>query len=125
MKPHEVPVDPDCGRQHLGRCGGITLRSRLRTVSADAEASPTRTRRSYYDDDLVTQQFGGMDRKERREDLMDSTQGFSYGETQADGSVVGRDPKTKERRVLTPAEVNHAYLTGGAEGPTGKPRHLD
>jgi hypothetical protein len=63
----------------------------------------------------VTQQFKGQDRHERKERLMDNTQGFSYGETDSKGNVWGRDPKTKERRILTPSEVNTAYLTGGAE----------
>jgi hypothetical protein len=113
MRPDEVPIDPDCGRQHLGRCGGVSFASRLASVSADADASPTRTRRSYYDDDLIRAQTGWGDRKERVADLMDATSGYSYGETQPDGSVVGRDPKTKERRTLTPTEVNQAYLSGG------------
>jgi hypothetical protein len=88
---------------------------RLRSVTADAQASPTVTRKSYYDDALVADQFGGQDRKERMERLLDNTQGYSYAETQPNGDIVGRDPKTKERRVLTPSEVNHAYLTGGQE----------
>ncbi len=93
----------------------MSYRDRLRSVSADERATPSQQRKSYYDDDLVSDQFKGQRRQERKERLLDNTQGYSYAETQPDGSIVGRDPKTKERRVLSPSEVNHAYLTGGAE----------
>jgi hypothetical protein len=56
-----------------------------------------------------------LNRDERREDLYDRTAGYGYAETQPNGDIVARDPKTKERRVLSPAEVNHVYLTGGKE----------
>lgn len=114
-KPADVPVCPDCSSQHLGRCGGLSFAARLRTVSADAEATPTQTRRVYYDHDVVTDQFRGQDRHERKERLMDATQGYGYARTDANGDVWAKDPKTHEPRILTPSEVNHAYLTGGAE----------
>ena len=89
----------------------MSFRDRLLGTSLTADATPNRTLRSYYDDDLVSHQFGGKRRQERKAEYYDDTLGYGAAETQPDGSVVARDPKTKERRTLTPSEVDKVFLT--------------
>ena len=111
MRAEDVPICPDCDGSHLSRCHGESFAARIRTVNLGAEVSEVFRRRSYYDDDLVAHQFGGKGRKERKAEYYDQTLGYGAAETQADGSIVARDPKTKERRALSPTEVNDIYLT--------------
>lgn len=111
MRSADVPPCPDCDGSHLVRCHGESFAARIRTVNLGAEVSEVFRRRSFYDDDLVSHQFGGKDRKERREEYFDDTKGYGAAETQSDGSVVARDPRSKEKRKLTPSEVDSIYLT--------------
>lgn len=112
MRLRDIPIDPTCGERHLGRCNGLTFRQRLLSIRISPEATPTRKAVSYYDDDLVTHQFGGLTRKERVEDYLDATKGYGAAETQPNGDVIARDPKTKEKRKLSPDEVDRVYLGG-------------
>jgi hypothetical protein len=89
----------------------MSFRQRLLSVRLSQDAIPSRTNR-YYDEETVQHQFGGLTAKDRREDYWDATKGFGHAETQANGDIVARDPKTKEKRVLTPKEVSNVYLGG-------------
>lgn len=117
MKATEVPRDPDCGQQHLGRCGGLSFAERIRSMRIDSEGLPSRSashreRGTFYDDDAIADQFGGKRAPERREELFEETKGLGAGQRGKDGKLYVRDPKTKEQRRMTPKDVKDVYLGG-------------
>lgn len=109
MKLAEIPTCDDCGSQHLGRCGGLSFRQRLRSVSPSRDVISTRTT-NYYNEDAVSAQYKGMTRQERRADYWESTNGYGASYTDDKGRVWNRDRKTKEWRELSPTEVEKAYM---------------
>lgn len=76
--PEGVRHCDGCGGDHLGlRCeAGTRYKDRLKTTSLDGSVTATRTKRSYYEDESYKDLFGGYDRKERREKLLDDTHGY-------------------------------------------------
>lgn len=74
MRASEITLCPDCGDQHMGRCGGLTFAQRLRSVRLDTSVTETRTPKNYYDEDALTDMFG-EDKQTRRDRYMDETDG--------------------------------------------------
>lgn len=99
LQLRQVPVDPDCGTAHLGRCGGLSFAERLRSVRLDPSSLPTRTLRNYYDAEAVAQVFGN-DSEER---MAEDTEGLGYVRRR-DGAYWQRDRKGEVREV-SPADV--------------------
>jgi hypothetical protein len=100
---------PNCGEQHLP-CGGLSFADRIRTAQISEALRPTATRRSYYDDDALTEQFG-ENRKERKARLERETEGMGYAKT-IGGKTYVRDRKTRDVREASPQELDRAYLSG-------------
>ena len=117
MRADEVPICPDCNSEHLGRCGGLSFRQRLRSVKVDSQGLPARLaslneRGTYYDDTTLTEQYKGLSAQERREDYYESTNGYGASYTDDQGKVWNQDRKTKDWRELSPTEVENAYMGG-------------
>lgn len=114
LKPADIATCPSCGSQHIGDCKGLSFRQRLLSVKLGEGTHDTRAKIQYYNDEVIQDQLQTkLTRNERKADLLDRTNGFGYAETQPDGSIVARDPRTHERRALTPTEVNDTYLSNG------------
>lgn len=71
--------DCRCGSSHMGpECPeGTTFRSRLRTMTIDPRALPNKDKKLYWDDEPMKDVFG-LDRNERKEDLMEQTGGHGF-----------------------------------------------
>lgn len=65
-----------CGHMPRSCTCGLSLVEKLRTVQLGSGATETRTKRSYYDDEPVSELFGGMRRDERKQRYMDDTKGL-------------------------------------------------
>lgn len=65
---------PDCSDVHLGRCGGLSFVERLRTTQIHGDALPTKTKRKYWDQSALDDQFGD-DAAER---VLDQTEGRGF-----------------------------------------------
>ena len=69
----------DCNSEHIAPVPcGLTWLQRLRSTRLDTQwmpNPPSSKRRSYYDDEVVKETFGGLDRKERREQYLEETKG--------------------------------------------------
>lgn len=76
--PEGVRLCDGCGGEHLGlRCPpGTKYKDRLRTTSLDGSVTESRSKANYYEDESYKELFGGYDRKERREKLLDDTHGY-------------------------------------------------
>lgn len=49
---------PDCARVHIGRCGGLSFAARLSTTYVHPDATPTREKHNYWDQQALDDQFG-------------------------------------------------------------------
>ena len=83
MAQVELRDCPSCGSSHMGPVPcGLTFGERMRSVKTATEWMPSvsdsraRGERVYYDDEHIKPMFGGLDRKERREQMMEETKGF-------------------------------------------------
>ena len=87
MRTEEITECPDCGDQHMGRCGGLSFAARLRSVRLDSTVTETRSKRNYHDEEALTNLFG-KDASERKEQYMEETQGRGalYRRDMADAS---------------------------------------
>lgn len=90
-----------CGTEHIGvvPCG-MTFRERLCTTRLDGSVTETRNKRNYYEDESYKELFGGYDRKERREKLMDDTHGYGplgkSNDPKHFKAVMGFDPTDRD-----------------------------
>lgn len=73
-RAEDISVCPDCGDQHMGRCGGLSFAERLRSLHLDRSVISTRTERNYYDRESLDDMFGNTE-SERKEQYMDETKG--------------------------------------------------
>lgn len=83
--PTEIRLCPDCDHEHIGPpCGTANFAERLRSVKTDTSwmpakqvdrADPEKSGKSYYDDETFKDMWG-LDRKERKEMMLDETKGF-------------------------------------------------
>ncbi len=95
----------------------MSFRDRLLSVHLGNGTQASRTKHQMYDDDVIKDQLGtSLGRNERKADLYDRTNGYGYAESDSLGQVWARDPKTHERRVLSPDEVDRTYLSNGTPG---------
>ena len=78
----------DCETEHIGQVPcGMTWLQRMRSTVLDTEATPSRSRRDYFDDEPLKGIFGA-DKRERKEEVMEETKGI--------GALSRRDPMTPE-----------------------------
>jgi hypothetical protein len=91
MNATEIEVCPDCGDQHMGRCGGLSFAARLRSVRLDLSVTESRTLRNYYDHEALDDMFG-EDEGTRRERYADETKGM--------GAVKRKDIATMDPEKL-------------------------
>ncbi len=109
MKLDEIPLDPDCGARHLGRCGGISFRDRLASVEVSERGFETVERHNYYDRVALDEAFG----PDRREQMLEETRGLGAIQRADDGSEwVYDDPTTREMRPLESSDLRGGYLRG-------------
>ena len=68
-----------CKGEHVGpRCPeGTSYIQRLRSAQIHGSVTPSKEKKNYYEDEGLKDIFGG-DRKERREDMLDATDGRGY-----------------------------------------------
>lgn len=78
----------DCGSTHLGAPCGMTFAQRMRSVRLDYSWMPAKDLNNYYDEELVTDLFGGKDAGERHEQMMEETEGRGF--------IEGRDIRSDE-----------------------------
>lgn len=67
----------DCGSQHMGPACGGSFTARLRSMTIDPRALPNKDKKLYWDDEPMKDVFG-LDRNERKEDLMEQTGGHGF-----------------------------------------------
>ena len=68
----------DCKSEHINPGCGLTWLQRMRSSRLDTQwfpNPPASKRRNFYDDDAVSATFGGLDRKERKEQYLEETKG--------------------------------------------------
>lgn len=65
-----------CGHMPVSCTCNISFADKLRTIQLGAGVTETRTKRSYYDDESVSELFDGMPRKERKARYMHDTKGL-------------------------------------------------
>lgn len=75
---HSLAYCADCEGTHMGGRCGMTFAQRLRSVRLDTSVTPTRTQKNYFDDDALTEVFGGKDADERHEQMLEETRGVEY-----------------------------------------------
>lgn len=77
--PEGVRYCEGCKSEHLGlRCpSGTKYIDRLRTTRLDGSVTSSQTKQNYYSDEGLKAHFG-LDRKERKEQMMDDTKGLGY-----------------------------------------------
>ena len=90
MKLAEIGTCPDCGDQHLGRCGGVSFIERIRSLELDRSVTESRTPRNYYDHEALDDLFG-EDEGTRRDRYMDETKGLGAVKRE---DIAKLDPKT-------------------------------
>lgn len=67
---------PDCESEHIGQVPcGMTWRQRVLSQTVDEAVNATRTRRKYWDQDALNQQFG----EDAAEKTLHDTEGRGYG----------------------------------------------
>lgn len=113
MKLEDIPFDPDCGERHLGHCGGISFRDRLRSAQIHESVRETASRRSYYDHEAVDEQLGS-NRKDRKERFLDNTKGIGTTRKAPDGHYYRKDRKDGGYVPVTDRELE----TLGLGSPT-------
>lgn len=108
MKAHEIGNCPDCGQQHLGRCGGLPYADRLRSVSLDGTVTFTRTKREYYDREPIDRIFG----EDSAEQLEEQTKGLGPAVTDEEGNLWHRDRKHGDWQQVDERTLDQVYLAG-------------
>lgn len=96
-----MKVCPDCKSEHMGPpCGGASFRERLLSVRLDISATPTRSRRRYFDKVALDDAFG----EDRVDRYWEETNGHGAVSRGADGELYHTDrsgqPKVATDRVL-------------------------
>lgn len=95
-----VPRDcSDCGSSHIGQVPcGMTWIQRMKSTRLDTGWMPNAPRKNYYDRQSVDEMFGGTTEAERKEELMDDTEGL--------GVVSSRDVEKANALIEQAPEVD-------------------
>jgi hypothetical protein len=106
---------PSCGSAHLppNPCG-LSFGERLRTVRIDPKTLVTRSRKRYYDEEALNQEWGTTARQ-RKEQLENDTQGLGVAKPGPDGHLYRKDRKSGDVVRVTQKELNEVYLGGDTE----------
>lgn len=102
-----APATSGSSRDECGRC----FRRRLASFTLGAGVTETRTRRSYYDSDVLADVVP-LDAKER---MLDATDGLGYAKLDREGRPWHRDRNTGEIQPVSDRDIDRVYLAGDTE----------